>query len=428
VSSCPTLSPSVPDQSLPEPGEEERRPALTRRRLLVLAMATALGSLSIDLYLPAFPELASQLHTSQPAVQITLTACVVGLAVGQLIAGPLSDSFGRRAPIVLGLLGWSLTSGLCALAPSIEAFTALRFAQGLAGAAGLVVSRAVVRDLASGPEMVRAFARLMLIVGVVPILAPTLGGIMLKVMPWQGLFVALAGFGLVSVVVVWVGLTETLPVGLRRPGGLRSAVGSYWVLLRDPRYVRAASVMAFTFAALFVYVSGSAFVMRTVFGLDAAGYGLMFAAHSVALVAGNQLSGRTAGRWPASRHLMAALGVALLGALALTVVALTGLGGLPAAVGAIMVTVFGVGLSLPVASSITLAGHPDRAGAASALLGLLQFSVGGVIAPFVGAFGSRSLLPLAGGMGACILVAAVLQGAGPAGARLRRRVARLTPG
>lgn len=383
-------------------------------------MATALGSLSIDLYLPAFPELATHLHTSEAAVQITLTACVIGLAVGQLVAGPLSDSFGRRAPIALGLLGWSVASVLCALAPSIESFTVLRFAQGLAGAAGLVVSRAVVRDLATGPEMVRAFARLMLIVGVVPILAPTLGGIMLEVMPWQGLFLALAAFGLVGVAAVWFGLAETLPPSSRRPGGLRSALGSYRVLLGDGRYLRSAAVMAFAFAALFTYVSGSAFVMRSVFGLDAAGYGLMFAAHSVALVAGNQLSGRTAGRWPAGRHLLVALGVALLGAAGLTVVALTGVGGLAAAIGTVVVTVFGIGLSLPVASGITLAGHPDRAGAASALLGLLQFSVGGLIAPVVGVFGSATMIPLAVGMGACLLVAVGLQGAAPAGARLRR--------
>jgi DHA1 family bicyclomycin/chloramphenicol resistance-like MFS transporter len=323
-------------------------------------MATALGSLSIDLYLPAFPELAAQLHTSRAAVQITLTACVIGLAVGQLVAGPLSDSFGRRAPMALGLLAWSGASVLCALAPSIEMFTALRFAQGFAGAAGLVVSRAVVRDLVSGPEMVRAFARLMLIVGVVPILAPTVGGIMLRFMPWQGLFLALAAFGLIGVAAVWFGLAETLPVSLRRPGGLRTALGSYRVLLRDPGYLRSASVLAFTFAALFTYVSGSAFVMRSVFGLDATGYGLMFAAHSVALVAGNQLSGRTAGRWPAGRHLAGALGVALLGAVGLTVVALTGGGGLVAAMGTIVVTMFGIGLSLPVASSVALAGKEDK--------------------------------------------------------------------
>jgi DHA1 family bicyclomycin/chloramphenicol resistance-like MFS transporter len=382
---------------------------LTRKRLFVVAMATALGSLSIDLYLPAFPELAAHLNTSEAAVQITLTACVIGLAVGQLVAGPLSDTWGRRAPIVVGLLGWSVASLLCALAPSIQTFTALRFAQGLAGAAGLVVSRAVVRDLASGHEMVRAFARLMLIVGVVPIAAPTLGGVMLRFMPWQGLFVALAAFGLVGALAVTLGLSETLPASRRRPGGLTSALRSYRVLLADARFLRSALVMAFTFAALFIYVSGSAFAMRNIFGLDAAGYGLMFAAHSVALVAGNQISGRTAGRWRQSRQLLSALGVSLLGAAGLMVVAVTGFGGLAGAIGTVMVTVFGIGMSLPVASSITMAGHPERSGAASALLGLLQFSVGGIAAPIVGTMGSTTLLPLAVSIGVCLVVAVGLQ-------------------
>jgi DHA1 family bicyclomycin/chloramphenicol resistance-like MFS transporter len=284
-----------------------------------------------------------------------------------------------------------------------------------------VVSRAVVRDLASGDEMVRAFARLMLIVGVVPIAAPTLGGLMLKVMPWQGLFVALAVFGVLGAAAVLVGLSETLPASSRRPGGLASALRSYGVLLADARYVRSALVVAFTFAALFTYVSGSAFVMRNMFGLDAAGYGLMFAAHSVALVTGNQVSGRTAGRWRQSRQLLTALAVALLGALGLMVVAVTGFGGLVGAIGTVVVTVFGIGMSLPVASSISMAGHPERAGAASALLGLLQFSVGGVIAPIVGALGTTTLLPLAVSIGLCLIVAAGLQTSGSALTRLRHR-------
>jgi DHA1 family bicyclomycin/chloramphenicol resistance-like MFS transporter len=386
-----------------------RRGGLTPLQVVVVGLATALGSLSIDLYLPAFPELATHLHTSEAAVQITLTACVIGLAVGQIVAGPLSDAWGRRVPIVAGLLGWGVASLLCAFAPSIEALTALRFAQGLAGAAGLVVSRAVVRDLTSGPAMVRAFARLMLIVGVVPILAPTVGGLLLRVMPWQGLFMGLAGFGLLAAVVVYFWLDESLPPGERRPGGLVPALRSYGVLLRDRQYVRAALVLAFAFAALFTYVSGSAFVMRTVYGLDATGYGFMFAAHSIGLVSGNQLSGRIAGRWRTEIHLAMTLSVAVVSAAALLVVAVTGVGGIGAAIGTVVFTIFGVGMSLPLASSIAMAGHPDRAGAASALLGLLQFSVGGLVAPLVGFVGTQTLLPLAVAVGGCLVVALALQ-------------------
>jgi DHA1 family bicyclomycin/chloramphenicol resistance-like MFS transporter len=382
---------------------------LGRRNLLLIGMATALGSLSIDLYLPAFPELAVYLQTSEAAVQITLTACVIGLAVGQVVAGPLSDAWGRRAPIMVGLLGWGLASLLCALAPSVEALTVLRFAQGLLGAAGLVVSRAVVRDLASGGEMVLAFARLGLIVGLVPILAPTLGGLMLEVMPWQGLFVALAAFGLVGAIAIGVGLVESLPPRRRRPAGLGSALRSYGILLRDISYLRSAMVLSFAFAALFVYVSDSAFVMRNVYDLDASGYGLMFAAHSVMLVAGGQLSGRLAKRVRPSLLLGVALVVALAGSVGVTVEALTGLGGIVGAVGTVVITIFGIGMALPIASSASLANHPDRAGAASALLGLLQFSLGGVIAPVVGALGTTTLLPLALSLVACLLVAIAFQ-------------------
>lgn len=409
----------LPTDSIPS-SPEAPRPALrlTRPRLLLIGLATALGSLSIDLYLPAFPELARHLGTSEAAVQITLTACVVGLAVGQVIAGPLSDAYGRRIPIVVGLTGWGVASLLCAFAPSVEALTALRFAQGLAGSAGIVVARAVVRDLSAGPDMVRAFARIMLVVGVVPIAAPTVGGVLLRLMPWQGLFVALAVFGLLSAPAIYFWLGESLPPSRRRRGGLGSALRSYGVLLRDATYVRAALVVSSAFAALFTYVSGSAFVMRNVYGLDATGYGLMFAAHSVALVCGNQLSGRLAGRWPAKAHLTATLSVALTGSLALVVVALTGVGGLGAAIGTVVLTIFGIGMSLPLGSSTTMAGHPERAGAASALLGMVQFSVGGVVAPLVGFAGTHSLLPLAVAMVACIGVALTLQTV-----RVRRRVA-----
>jgi DHA1 family bicyclomycin/chloramphenicol resistance-like MFS transporter len=209
------------------------RTRLTPLRLLTLASATALGSLSIDLYPPAFPQLAREMGGSQAAVQITLTACVIGLAVGQLVAGPLSDAIGRRRPIVFGLLAWSATSFLCALAPSIATLTALRFAQGLAGSAGIVVARAVVRDLASGDQLVRAFARLMLVVGVVPILAPTLGGAMLRVMSWRWLFVVLGVLGVLFAVGIYLGLRESLPPAQRRPGGAMATFASYRTLLRD---------------------------------------------------------------------------------------------------------------------------------------------------------------------------------------------------
>jgi len=258
----------------------------------------------------------------------------------------------------------------------------------------------------------------MLIAGAVPILAPTLGGLMLRVMPWQGLFVALAGFGLLTAPIAYRWMGETLPPSRRRAVGFGPALHSYRVLLADREYVRSSLVVAAVFSALFVYVSGSAFVMRNVYGLSATGYGVMFAAHSAALMSGNQLSGRLAGRWRTPAHLAVTLGVALLGGAALMVVALTGWLGLAGAVGSVVVTIFGVGMALPLAGSISMEGHGDRAGAASALLGLLQFSVGGIVAPIVGVLGTTTLLPLAGAVGGSLLVAAALQAAGARSVRV----------
>ncbi len=378
------------------------RRRLTPRQTLVLGAATALGPLSIDLYLPAFPELATELGASEAAVQLTLTACVLGLALGQLVAGPVSDAVGRRVPIAVGLGAWSLASFACALAPSITTFTALRFAQGLAGAAGVVVARAVVRDLSSGPELVRAFSRLMLVVGVVPILAPTLGGLLLERTSWRGLFVVLGVLGAAFCLVVVVGLRESLPPARRR-SGVRRALGSYRVLLTDRSFLGAAAVVSLTFAALFVYVSSSSFVLREAFGLSPAQFGLLFGVNSAGLVIGNQVSGALANRWPAAVMLPRAIGLGAAAALLVLVAGLTGAFGVVGVVVPLFVIVFAVGAAMPVASSRAMNAHPERAGAASALLGVLQFAVGGALAPLVGLTGSASVLPLAVLMAACLV-------------------------
>jgi MFS transporter, DHA1 family, multidrug resistance protein len=380
------------------------RPAQT----LVLGAATALGSLSIDLYLPAFPELAAELGASEAAVQLTLTACVVGIALGQLIAGPVSDAVGRRGPIALGIGAWSLASFACAVAPSIGTFTLLRFAQGLAGAAGLVVVRAVVRDLASGPDLVKAFARLMLVVGVVPIAAPTVGGLLLDHMSWRGLFVVLGALGVIFTVVVLVGLNESLPPERRTDGGARAALVSYRILLADRAFMTAVFVVAFAFSALFIYVSSSSFVLRQVFHLTPGQFGLLFGVNSVGLVLGNQLSGLLVHRWSAAALLTRAIGLGVLASLGLLAAGVTGRGGLFAVAVPLCLVVFAVGAAMPVASGRVMDTHPDRAGAAAALQGLFQFTVGGVLAPLVGLLGATSVLPLACLMAASLVASLVL--------------------
>ncbi len=367
---------------------------LTAARLIVLGTITALGALSIDMYLPSFPDLARDMHASESAVQLTLTATVIGLAIGQLIAGPISDAVGRRRPIILGLGGWALISLACAFAPSIVTLTGLRFAQGLAGSAGLVVARAVVRDLAEGDQLARAFARLMLVVGVVPILAPTLGGLLLRTTGWRGLFIVLGSVGLVMTLVVSLVLQESLPAERRRTAGLPESLRSYRSLLRDRAFMGSALVVAFTFAALFSYVSASSFIFRDVFGLSPSAFGLVFGANSVALVCGTQLTGGLSGRVGQRRLLGIGLGVATLAAAVLLGDALLPGVGFFGVAGPLWLMVFGVGMAMPMASSQAMMLHPERAGAASALLGLFQFSVGGLLSPLVGAAGTSSVLPL----------------------------------
>jgi len=387
---------------------QSTRVRLSTTQTLVLGAATALGSLSIDLYLPAFPELAAELGASEAAVQLTLTACVVGIALGQLIAGPVSDAVGRRGPIALGIGAWSLASFACALAPSIATFTLLRFAQGLAGAAGLVVARAVVRDIASGPDLIKAFARLMLVVGVVPIAAPTVGGLLLERMTWRGLFVVLGVLGAVFTVVVLVWLRESLPPERRTDGGVRAALVSYRILLADRSFMSAVFVVALAFSALFIYVSSSSFVLRQVFHLTPGQFGLLFGVNSVGLVLGNQVSGLLVHRWSPNTLLTRAIGLGVLGSLALLVAGATARGGVFAVAVPLCVVVFAVGAAMPVASGRVMDTHPDRAGAAAALQGLFQFTVGGVLAPLVGLFGATSVLPLAGLMAASLVASLVL--------------------
>jgi MFS transporter, DHA1 family, multidrug resistance protein len=191
------------------------------RMVVVLGGLTMFGPLSLDLYLPALPQLADDLNASASAAQLSITACLVGLAVGQLVAGPLSDRLGRKRPLMIGLVAYLLASVACALAPSATVLIALRLIQGLGGAAGIVISRAIARDLYSGSALMIFFSRLLLIAGLAPVLAPILGGQLSRIMSWRGIFGVLAGFGAALLLAGWFGLNETLPPERRVVGGFR---------------------------------------------------------------------------------------------------------------------------------------------------------------------------------------------------------------
>ena len=367
-----------------------RPPAYT---VVVLGLLTMFGPLSLDLYLPALPQLADDLATSASAAQLSITACLVGLALGQLVAGPLSDRLGRRRPLVAGLLAYVLASIACAFAPSVEVLVALRFVQGLAGAAGIVISRAIARDLYSGRALMIFFSRLLLIAGLAPVLAPILGGQLSRIMDWRGIFLVLAGFGAVLFLAGWFGLRETLPPQRRVVGGFSRTLHGYNTLVHDRFFVGCALSSGLAGASMFAYIAGSTFVLQRIYGMSPQGFSLVFGCISLGLVAAAQGGARLALVWPLTRVLALGLTINLTGATALLVTVISGLP-LAALIGSLVVMVCAVGVIFPTANALAMADYPDLAGTASSLQGLSQFVFGAIAAPLVGIAGEHTAVPL----------------------------------
>src|SRR3954453_4264563 len=273
--------------ALPDPHSERPR---TARTALTLGAFVALGPLTIDMYLPALPTITSELGTTSAAVQLTLTGTLIGLAMGQLVLGPLSDRFGRRRPLIAGTALHVLASLLVLVAPTIEVLGALRLLQGVGTAAGAVIALAVVRDLFDGRAAATMLSRLFLVIGAAPVLAPTIGGEVLRFTSWRGVFVLLALYGALLLVVGLTSLRETLPPERRSSNGVGGTLRAYRGLFRDRAYVGLVLVAGLTMAALFAYVSGSSFVYQDEFGLDEQQFGLLFGAGAVWLIGATQLN------------------------------------------------------------------------------------------------------------------------------------------
>jgi DHA1 family bicyclomycin/chloramphenicol resistance-like MFS transporter len=375
----------------------------TVRLVIVLGAVNAIGPLSIDMYLPAFPEISRTLHAGASQVQLTLTACVAGLALGQLAIGPLSDRLGRRLPLVAAMSTYAAASILCSFAPSVAILMALRFAQGLAGAGGVVVARAVVRDLYTGAAAARLFSSLMLVTGLGPILAPIAGAQVLEFTSWHGIFVVLAVLSGLLAALVALGLRETLPPERRSTQGLARTAATMRALLRDRRFVGHALAGGMAFGALFAYISGSSFVFQGIYGISPQVYSVLFAANGLGLIAGSQVNARLVGRYGPARLLRLGLtSIAAAAAVLLVVVSVGGLG-----VWAVLIPIYVIVSSLsfvmPNATALALSDHAGVAGTASALLGVIQFMVGAGVAPLVGAAGTDSAVPMAAVMTAVAL-------------------------
>ncbi|MFF5184782.1 multidrug effflux MFS transporter [Streptomyces sp. NPDC000345] len=365
---------------------------------LVLGGLTATPPLSMDMYLPALPEVTRNLHAPAATVQLTLTACLAGMALGQLVVGPMSDRWGRRRPLLAGLAVYVVATVLCALAPTVELLIAFRLAQGLAGAAGIVIARAVVRDLYDGVAMARFFSTLMLISGVAPVVAPLIGAQILRVTDWRGVFAVLTVVGLTLAALVWARLPETLEPAERHAGGVGEALRSMRRLLADPPFTGYMLTGGFAFAALFAYISASPFVIQEIYGASPQTFGLLFGANSVGLVLVGQVNGKVlVGRVRLDRVLAVGLAVVALAAAALLLMAGGAFGevGLAPVAAALFVLMSAMGVTLPNAQTLALMRVRHSAGSASALLGTSSFLIGAVASPLVGIAGERTAVPMA---------------------------------
>jgi DHA1 family bicyclomycin/chloramphenicol resistance-like MFS transporter len=376
----------------------------------VLGGLTAVPPLSMDMYLPALPQVTAALHSPAATVQLTLTTCLAGMALGQMIVGPMSDKWGRRRPLLAGMVIYILATALCAVATNAELLIAFRLLQGLAGAAGIVIARAVVRDLYDGVAMARFFSTLMLISGVAPVVAPLIGGQILQVTDWRGVFVVLTVVGILLTLLVWRRLEETLPPGRRHSGGLGQTLRTMRDLLADRAFSGYLLVGAFAFAALFAYISASPFVVQEIYGASPQTFSLLFGVNSVGLVLLGQINGKVlVGRVSLDKVLgtgLVLIAVAATGLLLMSSGVFGAVGLAPMAAG-LFVLMASMGLVMPSTNTKALLRTPHAAGSASALLGTSTFLLGSVASPLVGIAGERTAVPMAVVQLSCAVLALV---------------------
>ncbi|MET9258084.1 multidrug effflux MFS transporter [Streptomyces sp. NPDC003717] len=391
------------ERSRSQPGTTARPEGAARRRTglfvaVLLGALAAVPPLSMDMYLPALPQVAGGLDANATLVQLTLTACLTGMALGQLVVGPMSDRWGRRGPLLVGLAVYVAACVACAFAPGAEVLVACRLLQGLAGSAGVVIARAVVRDLYDGLAMARFFSTLLLISSIAPIVAPVIGAQVLRLTTWRGIFLILAAIGAALGVLVWRALPETLPARRRQSGGVRQALWIMRGLLADRVFAGYLMVNGFAYGALFSYIAASPFVVQEVYGASPQTFSLLFGLNSFGLMLTGQLNGKVlVGRVALDKVLGCGLALLAVAGAALLAVTLGGVGGagtVPLAAG-LFVMISALGLILPNTSALALMRTPHAAGSASALIGTSCFLVGAIASSAVALAGKDTAVPMA---------------------------------
>lgn len=369
-----------------------------------LGILSAVSPMAMDIYLASMPAMADDLGASASAVQLTMTTYMVGMAVGQFLLGPVSDVLGRHRLMVAGNVVFLLSSVAVVLAPGIGTVLALRTLQGVAGAAGVVIARAVVSDIATGRQAAKLFSALATITSLAPVVAPLLGGVIATVAPWQVAFWALAGFGLLMLLCSVLVVPETLPRSRRRTGGIGAAVAGSRAVLRNGPFMAWALVFGLSFGTLFSYVSASSFVVQNVLGYSALAYSAVFAVNAAGMIAAALINARLVDRIDPAVVLRTALTV-------LAAVTVVGLGLVLAGItgwttlAQLFVVQTCVGFVMGNATALAQERVPGRAGAGSAVLGLVQFLLGGLVSPLSGIAGQHTAVPMAVLMAGCAVLA-----------------------
>lgn len=363
--------------------------------VLLLGVLSAFGPFVVDLYLPSLPQLASFFETSASMTQLTLTTAMIGLAVGQLLLGPLSDKFGRKIPLIISLVIYIISTVLIVYAPNIESMIVLRVIQGLSSAGSVVISRAVATDLYRGREMTRFFGLLMTINGIAPIISPILGSLLLEYISWKGVFVFLALIGVI-VLLFCFRLKESLSIENRLQGSIFATFSTFGVIIKNRLFMSYVGIESFLLGAMFAYIAASPFILQSFYGLSAFIFSLCFGANGAALVIGANIGGKLPNRQALAIGVLAFV-VAALYTIAVLIIQPHWLF---VEIGFFAMLLL-MGITFPAISTLAMESERQYAGSASALLGFAPFFLGGIVSPLVGIgniFYSTALVILACGV------------------------------
>ncbi|MEX1030291.1 MAG: multidrug effflux MFS transporter [Paenibacillaceae bacterium] len=363
------------------------------RLALLLGLFSTLGPFTIDMYLPAFPEIVKQFDTTASLVQLSLTACLLGLGIGQLVMGSLSDVYGRRNPLLISMAVYVAASFACAFSPNIGLLIAFRFVQGFAASAGIVISRAIARDLYSGHELTKFFSLLLLVGNLGPLVAPVTGSGVLSFTTWIGVFVALALLGIYLLTMTKLQLQETLPSDRRMPSNFVQQLRNFGSLLQDRQFIGYMLAQGIMIAGVFAYVSGTPFIYQNIYGASPTVFALLFGSNGISLIIGSQLVGRMAHRVSEHTFLLIGLWLAGLASVVVLVVAIVH-GPLFALVIPLFFFVGSLGIASTAAFPLAMESQGHMAGSAAALLGVIPFLLGAVVSPLVGIAGEDTTVPL----------------------------------